>query len=226
MYDFSVSILIPTYNRKRFEKLIEYNINCQSYTNIEGIYIADDSDVDEPLHLNVNYPIHYYKTKRCKIGDKRHYLANLAKGTYLINFDTDDFYKPNYISYSIYSLLKHNKECCGSADMVIFHKNEFYIQRCMYLYMLNEGTMCMTKEFYNKCSKYVSTNSNESMEFLKQNIKTIMETKESLMCCVSHSNNTIDKNVWCVKETKCDKPSFVFLNEYKEHIKILSTLNV
>jgi glycosyltransferase involved in cell wall biosynthesis len=226
MFDFSVSILIPTYNRKAFEKLIEYNINNQNYKNIEGIYVADDSDVDEHLHINTDYPIHYYKTKRVSIGEKRHFLSTLAKGKYLINFDTDDFYRPNYISHSIYTLLKYDKDCCGSADMFILKNNEFYLQRCMYIYMLNEATMCMTKEFYDKSSKYISRNYNESIEFLKQNINRLCETKMSLMCCVSHNNNTIDKNVWCKTETKCEKPSLELLNEYKEHIKLLSTLNI
>lgn len=224
MFEFSVSILIPTYNRKAFEKLIEYNINIQDYKNIEGVYIADDSDVDEALHLNIPYPIHYYKTKRVTIGEKRHFLSTLAKGKYLINFDTDDFYKSDYISHSIYTLLKYDKECCGSADMVIYKQDEFYTQRCMYIYMLNEATMCMTKDFYNNSSKYLGRNYNESIVFLKQNIDKLCETKMPLMCCVSHNNNTIDKKVWCRTETKDDDTSFYL--EYKEHINLLSTLNI
>ena len=35
----SVSIIIPTYNRKRFETLLEYNINSQDYYNIKEIII-------------------------------------------------------------------------------------------------------------------------------------------------------------------------------------------
>ena len=36
----SVSILIPTYKRKHFEKLIQYNINNQDYTNIKEVIIS------------------------------------------------------------------------------------------------------------------------------------------------------------------------------------------
>lgn len=43
-FNYSVSIVIPTYNRKKFEKLIEYNINIQDYTNIKEIIIIDDSE--------------------------------------------------------------------------------------------------------------------------------------------------------------------------------------
>ena len=57
----SVSIIIPTYNRKKFEKLIEYNINCQDYPNIVEVVIADDGDESEALELNIKYPIKYIK---------------------------------------------------------------------------------------------------------------------------------------------------------------------
>lgn len=225
MFDYSVSIIIPTYNRKKFEKLIEYNINIQDYPCIEGVYIADDSDTDEALHLNIPYNIHYYKTKRCTIGEKRHFLNNISKGKYIINFDTDDFYKKDYISNSIMTLIEEDKGCCGSADMIIYNNKYFYKQRCIFLHMLNEGTMCMTREFYDKSTKYIPTNSNESMRFLKENINDICETKESLMCCLGHDKNTIDKSVWYKPETlmrmdeKCR-------NEYKSHIELLSTLNI
>ena len=42
----SVSIVIPTYNRKKFEALIEYNINIQDYFNLIEVIILDDSDVE------------------------------------------------------------------------------------------------------------------------------------------------------------------------------------
>jgi glycosyltransferase involved in cell wall biosynthesis len=45
----SVSIVTPTFNRKRFERLLEYNINSQTYYNIKEIIILDDSDIDRPL---------------------------------------------------------------------------------------------------------------------------------------------------------------------------------
>lgn len=225
MFDYSVSIIIPTYNRKKFEKLIEYNINIQDYPCIEGVYIADDSDTDEALHLNIPYNIHYYKTKRCTIGEKRHFLNNISKGKYIINFDTDDFYKKDYISTSIFTLIDEDKGCCGSADMIIYNNKDFYKQRCIFLYMLNEGTMCMTKEFYDKSTKYIPTNSNESMIFLKENINDICETKESLMCCLGHDKNTIDKSVWYKPETLM-RMDETCRNEYKSHIELLSTLNI
>ena len=41
---FGVTILIPTFNRAKFSKLIVHNINCQTYPCIEKIIVADDGD--------------------------------------------------------------------------------------------------------------------------------------------------------------------------------------
>ena len=57
--DFSVDILIPTYNRKKFEKLISLNISNQTYPLIKNIIIADDSN--DNLHLDIKYSVLNYK---------------------------------------------------------------------------------------------------------------------------------------------------------------------
>jgi hypothetical protein len=83
----SCSIIIPTYNRKKFEKLIEYNILCQTYKNIIEVVIGDDGD--ELLELNIPYPIKYIKCERMTIGQKRNLLAARCIGTYIAHIDTD-----------------------------------------------------------------------------------------------------------------------------------------
>ena len=105
----SVSIIIPTYNRKKFEKLIEYNINCQEYSGIIEVIIADDGDEDQRLQLNINYPIKYIKCARMTIGQKRNILASSAKGEYIAHMDTDDVYFSTYISHSMEVLEKTKK---------------------------------------------------------------------------------------------------------------------
>jgi teichuronic acid biosynthesis glycosyltransferase TuaG len=114
----SVSIIIPTYNRKKFERLIEYNINCQDYSNILEVVIADDGDEDQRLELNVKYPIKYIKCGRMKIGEKRNLLVSQSKGEFIAHMDTDDIYFSTYISYTMSVLEKTKKDVAGTADMV------------------------------------------------------------------------------------------------------------
>jgi glycosyltransferase involved in cell wall biosynthesis len=213
----SVTICIPTYNRKVFEKLIEHNINTQTYFNIKEIIIVDDGD-DEPLCIKTRYPIHYYRVQRCTIGDKRNLMCHLTTTDYIAFMDTDDFYDADYIAYSIFEMETNNKSIAGSADMLMF-SGEFYKQRCMFLHMLNEATLVFKKSAW---SPFNGTNSNEAIPFLQNKLNDIVETNiDRVMCCVAHDKNTICKKVWIKEEYKC-KP----LTQYTTHQKILSQLNV
>ena len=216
----SVSIVIPYYNRKRFEKLIEYNINSQDYFNILEIIILDDSDDgDRPLCLNTIYPIHYRRVPRCSIGMKRNFGCILAKGDYIAFQDSDDFYAPDYISYSIFEMETNNKTIAGSADMNMWDGKQFYKQRCMFLHLLNEATMVFKKSAW---SRFADTNSNEAVPFLEKNMNNIVETNiDRVMCCVCHKNNTVDKTTWLN-----DKYKSSVLSQYSKHIEILSSLNI
>ena len=78
--DFSVDILIPTYNRKKFEKLISHNISIQTYPLIKNVIIADDSN--DNLHLDINYSVLTYKVERMSIGEKRKFLLSKSTSRY------------------------------------------------------------------------------------------------------------------------------------------------
>jgi len=214
----SVSICIPTYNRKKFEKIIEHNINIQTYYNIREVIILDDGD-DEPLCIRTKYPIRYYRCNRCSIGDKRNALVQLATGKYLANMDTDDMYDKDYISHSIFEIETNDKSISGSADMNVYSGGKFYKQRCMFLHMLNEATLVFKRDLHYK---FASTNSNEAVPFLQQHLGNIVETNiDRVMCCISHDSNTIPKSQWIKEQFKTEA-----LTQYEKHIEIYSKCNV
>jgi len=214
----SVTICIPTYNRKKFEKLIEHNINTQTYYNIREILILDDSDIDEPLCIKTKYPIRYYRVPRCSIGDKRNALVQLTNTEYVAFMDTDDFYS-DYIAYSIFEMETNHKSIAGSADMIVYSEGSFYKQRCLFLHMLNEATLVFKKSVN---PVFASSNNNEAVPFLSLNLKNIIETNiDRVMSCVSHNSNTISKSQWIQ-----DKLKIEHLSQYKEHQKILCGLNI
>ena len=218
----SVTICIPTYNRKKFEKLIEHNINTQTYFNIREIIILDDGD-DEPLCIKTKYPIRYYRCNRCSIGNKRNGLVELSTSKYIAFMDTDDMYDKDYIGYSIFEMETNDKSIAGSADMIVVgYKGTlpiFYKQRCMFLHMLNEATLVFKKSLN---PQFASSNSNEAVPFLQIHLGDIIETNiDRLMCCIAHDHNTIPKKQWIQDQYKTNH-----LSQYNTHLQIISSINV
>ena len=217
-----VSILIPTFNRHRFSELITHNILVQTYPFIKEVIVADDGYDDERLNLKLPYSILYYKVPRMTIGDKRNFLMSKASGDYLAHFDTDDMYSRDYLSSSIFNLIKNGKGLSGSSDMLMLDTatKTTYKQRCINMDMLNEATMCYTKS-YADTHKFSNTMSSEGISFCE--IKEITETPiEEIMVCLAHDSNTVSKKQWVTDAYK----SPIDMTWYKRHLNILSQSNI
>jgi glycosyltransferase involved in cell wall biosynthesis len=213
-----VSIIIPTFNRKKFSELISLNIRKQDYPFIKEIIIADDGDESQRLILDVPYTVLYYRVPRMTIGTKRNSLIGKASGHYIANMDTDDFYNPSYISSSIFNLIKSGKQVSGSSDMIMLHNSHTYKQRCIYMDMLNEATMVFTKSYSDK-HKFSNSMSNEGTGFLSNSLADIFETPiDQIMVCIAHNENTINKMVWC----NPDYQEKIDMSLYSEHVELLS----
>ena len=214
------SIIIPTYNRKKFEKLIEHNILCQTYKNILEIVVGDDGDDSEKLQLNVPYPINYIKCKRMTIGQKRNLLASQCKGFYIAHMDTDDVYLPSYIDHSISVLENQKKDAIGTSDMVfIYPDGKTGAMRNPLLSMANEATLVYKKTFWEE-KKFAETQSSEAIYFLQGRHWQIAHSDiKKVMICICHSTNTVDKNVW----KKCPE---VELPDYTSHKEILKQIQL
>tara|TARA_R110000868_G_scaffold163412_2_gene395619 strand:+ start:294 stop:956 length:663 start_codon:yes stop_codon:yes gene_type:complete len=216
----SVTILIPTYNRFKFSELISLNINLQTYPLIKEIIIGDDGNQDERLNIKCKYSVLYFIVPKMSIGAKRNYLKSKATTEYLIHMDTDDFYNPDYISNCIFNLLKHGKQLTGSSDMLMINSKNLscYNQSCIYMNLLNEATLCYTKEYSNK-NNFSNNMSSEGIIFCK--CEDIIETPiEDIMICITHDENTVSKNSWLIKEYEHN----IDLTNYKNHLEILSNI--
>jgi hypothetical protein len=149
------------------------------------------------------------------IGDKRNFLISKATGDYLAHFDTDDFYHREYLSSSIFNLIKSGKGLSGSSDMLMLDtaNNNTYKQRCINMDMINEATI--------KKNKFSNKMSSEGILFC--DIKDLVETPiENIMICLAHQNNTVNKKQWINDKYK----SAVDLTLYKRHLEILSSTNI
>ena len=217
MIFFDVDILIPTYQRKKFEKLISHNISIQTYPLIKNIIIADDSN--DNLNLDVKYSVLNFKVDRMTIGKKRNFLLSKSKSRYAVFMDTDDFYHPEYISHSIYNLLRTGKSITGSSDMIMYYKENTYKLRCIYLHALNEATLVIDTTQVNL--KFTEQNSSEGLEPLKEYIGEIAQSDiEKVMVCLCHEQNTINKQIWLNSKYK-----IIFdMDVYTQHLNIFNNI--
>ena len=217
-----VSILVPTFNRKSFSKLISLNINTQSYPFIKEIIIADDGEDSERLVLDVPFTVLYYKVPRMSVGEKRNFLISKASGDYLVHMDTDDFYNKEYLSSSIFNLIKSGKGLSGSSDMLMLDasSSKTYKQRCINLDMINEATMVYTKA-YSAANKFSNKMTSEGIDFCI--MRDIIETRiDDIMVCIAHQSNTVDKKPWVDKQYE----ESIDMTRYKSHLEIISRLTI
>jgi len=86
-----VSVLTPTYNRRKFIPQYLRNIKNQDYNGPIEILIADDgTDSIEDLLPNESSFKYIKLDSKKTIGYKRNLLCDEAKGDILINMDDDD----------------------------------------------------------------------------------------------------------------------------------------
>lgn len=193
----SCSIVIPTYNRKKFEKLLEFNIKSQTYKDILEVIIGDDGLDTQRLELNIPYPVVYLRCPRMSIGEKRNLLAETAKGEYIAHMDSDDIYLPQYIESSIQLMKEKKKNATGTSDMVfLFKDGHCGAMRNLLLSMANEATLVYKKTFWEG-GKFSTAQTNEGISFLLGRHWEVGHSRISnVMICLCHEENTVDKNVW------------------------------
>jgi len=218
----SVSIVIPYYNRKKFQKLIEYNISCQTYPNIKEVIIADDSDLpNQELQLNIPYTLVYHKVKRMTIGEKRNYLKDVASGEIIAHMDSDDCYNPDYIQSCVDTMILNDCEITGSSDMLFINPVTRWSgkQSCLYNSALNEASMVYTKA-YSKNRFYQKRSHSENESFTAEHWLITQTPIENIMVCVNHQN-TVDKSIWEKEQYKSALPKWFWRGQY---FRILSEI--
>jgi glycosyltransferase involved in cell wall biosynthesis len=214
----SCSIILPTYNRKNFEKLIEFNIKSQTYKQIIEVIIGDDGLDSQRLELTIPYPIVYIRCERMSIGEKRNLLAEKAKGEFIAHMDSDDLYFPSYIESSIQLMKDKKKNATGTSDMMfLFKDGHSGCMRNLLLSMANEATLVYKKSFWEQ-GKFSTAQTNEGISFLKDRHWEVGHSSiQSLMICLCHQENTVDKNVW-------RKPETIQLPDYSAYYPFLKEM--
>jgi glycosyltransferase involved in cell wall biosynthesis len=196
-----VSILTPTYNRRRFLPWLIECIRAQTYPRerMEWVVFDDGTDCVSDLLLPYKEELNlvYIRSEtKLNVGAKRNRLHAVARGTILVNMDDDDYYAPERVAHAVQTLLAKKVELVGSSrnqlyftdDASIWETGPFTANHATF------GTMAYTKKYAlgNPCDETVIFA--EEISFTR-NYKTPLAQLDPLkvMLVICHSENTFSK---------------------------------
>jgi teichuronic acid biosynthesis glycosyltransferase TuaG len=119
-----ISVILPTYNSKKF---IKYSVNSvlkQSYSNFELI-IVDDCSTDESYELIQNLKkkdkrIKYIRTKKNSktVGHPRNIGVKHSKGKFIAFIDADDYWYPDKLKLQMQNIRDKDMLSCTASNYI------------------------------------------------------------------------------------------------------------
>jgi glycosyltransferase involved in cell wall biosynthesis len=212
-----VSIVTPTYNRRKFIPQCIANIKAQTYPldRIEWLVYDDGTDKiadlltpENPLVRGLR--IRYFSNEtKLNIGVKRNFLHMEAAGEILVTMDDDDYYMPDRVAHAVQTLIgacrpspsKPIGTCedgiCGSS------RNFMYFTDDGSMYEVGPygprhatfGTMAYTKAYAlkHKCDESVTFA--EEIVFTNSYTSPLVQLDPiKVMVVICHSENTFNKD--------------------------------
>ena len=196
-----VSVIVPTYNRRRFIPYLISNFKAQDYPQelMELVVFDDGTDKVKDLFdasdlKNVRY---FEEEEKQNIGMKRNFLNKEAKGDIIICMDDDDYYTPDRVSHVVKMLTANPKyEICGSSEIYMYYTDDKSIWK-LGPYAPNHatnGTFAYRRSFLKDRLYDDTVTHAEEASFVKKYTVPMLQLKStSVMLVMAHSENTFDK---------------------------------
>lgn len=198
-----VSVITPTYNRRRFIPSLIQCYENQEYRKdrMEWIILDDGQDKVKDLFEeaakripNIRYiPLE----EKLLIGAKRNRLNKEAKGSIIVAMDDDDYY-PSCRVTAVVNAFKSNPkvELAGSSEIYMYYSD---IQKIYRLGPYNpnhatNGTMAWRKSYADAHTYDETVTHSEERSFLEDYKHPMIQLDPfKVMLVMSHSQNTFDK---------------------------------
>jgi glycosyltransferase involved in cell wall biosynthesis len=198
-----VSVITPTYNRRKFIPSLITCFLSQTYRQdrMEWIIYDDGDDKVEDIFLKFKAKIpnlrYIYEPEKKLIGAKRNRLNQEAEGQIIVAMDDDDYYPPERVAHVVSRFRQQpNFELAGSSEIYMFYSDNKEIWK---LGPYNEkhatnGTMAWRRS-YAETHLYDETVTHaEEKSFLESYIHPMIQLDPfKVMLVMSHSENTFDK---------------------------------
>jgi glycosyltransferase involved in cell wall biosynthesis len=219
-----VSIVTPTYNRRRFIPSLIKMVQQQTYPRdrLEWVIYDDGQEpIGDLLEAAKDYlpRLNYiFSDEKMTIGEKRNRLNKEAKGDILIAMDDDDFYFPERVSAAVTALQKSpSVDLAGSSKIFMFFTDtkEIYSVGPYFHNHATNGTMAWTKRYANTHTYDELVAFAEEKSFLDEYKNPLIQLDPmKVMLVISHSDNTFDKTTLRNKENPLIKKTSLSLKDF------------
>lgn len=195
----TVSVVTPTYNRRKYIPMIISCYKNQTYPQhlMEWIVIDDGEDSVEDLFKDVKGVKYYRFEEKLKLGRKRNLLHKYAKNDIIVYMDDDDFYPPERVRHAVTKLAsKPRIKVAGSSLMYMYytHINKIITVGPYGPFHATAGTFAFRRELLNECKYNDEAECSEERDFLKgYTIPMIQLDPVKTILVISHETNTFDK---------------------------------
>jgi glycosyltransferase involved in cell wall biosynthesis len=219
-----VSVITPTYNRRRFIPSLIQMYENQEYRKdrMEWIILDDGQDkvkdlFDEAAKRIPN--IRYIASEEKQlIGAKRNRLNKEAKGSIIVAMDDDDYYFPSRVSAVVAAFKKLPKyDLAGASEIYMYYSD---IQTIYKLGPYNpnhatNGTMAWRKSYANAHTYDETVTFAEERSFLDDYKNPMIQLDPfKVMLVMSHSENTFDKKKMRETENPLMKKTSMKLKDF------------
>ena len=198
-----VSVITPTYNRRKFIPYLIQMYENQDYRKDRMEWIVLDDGQDKVKDLfdaaakripNLRY---IALEDKLLIGAKRNILNKEAKGPIIVAMDDDDYYPSCRVS-AVVNVFKQNPkhELAGASEIYMYYSD---IQKIYKLGPYNpnhatNGTMAWRKSYADTHMYDETVTHSEERSFLEDYKNPMIQLDPfKVMLVMSHSENTFDK---------------------------------
>ena len=219
-----VSIVTPTYNRRRFIPSLIKMVQQQTYPRdrIEWIIYDDGQepigDLIDAARTDLPKTKYIFNEDKLTLGEKRNKLNEEAQGEIIVAMDDDDFYFPERISAAVNALQKNpTVDLAGSSKIFMYFTDtkEVYQIGPYFANHATNGTMVWRKR-YAMSRRYDETVAfAEEKSFLEDYKNTLIQLDPmKVMLVMSHTDNTFDKTHLRYKENPLFKKTSLKLKDF------------
>jgi hypothetical protein len=198
-----VSVITPTYNRRRFLGTAIACYEAQTYPKDRMEWVIIDDGVDSVADVfaeaakripNIRYIRH---ETRALIGAKRNELHREAKGEIMVSWDDDDYYPPDRVSHVV-DVFAQNPDIsvagCSTIYVYFSDRQEIYRLGPFSRRHATNGTMAVRRQFATTHFYDETVSHGEEESFLDNFIHPLIQLSPlRVMLVMSHDSNTFEK---------------------------------